>query len=605
MKPKKFLNALSFFFLDLIIFTVVYIIALLGQETVITFDSFLPILLIVLFGKAVVFYFSSIYKIIVQHFAIAEALRITVVSIFTNVVFIILLMQQIELSLLAILFIFVAELFLLISSRLARRLIKAYLTYSKADHKNDLRTLVIGAGAAGKLMIDELRTNKNLHAKTVLVVDDDASKQHRLFQNIPVEGPIANVSSLVKSYKIQQVVIAIGNISRKKLFEILNYLKNDQVMIKRLPLLEEIKDKGVDLKIQDVDIHELLGRDVIPLANDQIEAFIKDKVVLITGGGGSIGSELARQVFSYQPKLLILLDIYENTVYDIQQELVRRNQKLENKVDVQVLIGSTYDLTTMEAVFQSRKPNIVFHAAAYKHVPLMEDAPHEAVRSNILGTYNIAKLSTQYGIQKMVLVSTDKAVRPTNVMGATKYYAEAIIRHFSKMDGKTSFSAVRFGNVLGSNGSVIPLFKKQIANGGPITVTDKNITRYFMTIPEAVGLILQSGVYASGGEIFVLDMGQPIKIVDLAEKMIRQAGLTPYEDIHIAFTGLRPGEKLYEELLLDVNNNVKTANEKIFIERTVKLDFDLEKYNTIVKMAVDHDPKIVKALFSLILQPLQ
>jgi FlaA1/EpsC-like NDP-sugar epimerase len=259
----------------------------------------------------------------------------------------------------------------------------------------------------------------------------------------------------------------------------------------------------------------------------------------------------------------------------------------------------------MEAVFQSRKPNIVFHAAAYKHVPLMEDAPHEAVRSNILGTYNIAKLSTQYGIQKMVLVSTDKAVRPTNVMGATKYYAEAIIRHFSKMDGKTSFSAVRFGNVLGSNGSVIPLFRKQIANGGPITVTDKNITRYFMTIPEAVGLILQSGVYASGGEIFVLDMGQPIKIVDLAEKMIRQAGLTPYEDIHIAFTGLRPGEKLYEELLLDVNNNVKTANEKIFIERTVKLDFDLEKYNTIVKMAIDHDPKIVKALFSLILQPLQ
>jgi FlaA1/EpsC-like NDP-sugar epimerase len=605
MKPKKFLNALSFFFLDLLIFTIVYIIALLGQETVITFDTFLPILLIVLFGKAVIFYFSSIYKIIVQHFAIAEALRITVVSIFTNVVFIILLMQQIELSLLAILFIFVAELFLLISSRLARRLIKAYLTYRKADHTNDLRTLVIGAGAAGKLMIDELRTNKNLHAKTVLVVDDDTSKQHRLFQNIPVEGPIANVSSLVKSYKIQQVVIAIGNISRKKLFEILNYLKNDQVMIKRLPLLEEIKDKGVDLKIQDVDIHELLGRDVIPLANDQIEAFIKDKVVLITGGGGSIGSELARQVFSYQPKLLILLDIYENTVYDIQQELVRRNQKLENKVDVQVLIGSTYDLTTMEAVFQSRKPNIVFHAAAYKHVPLMEDAPHEAVRSNILGTYNIAKLSTQYGIQKMVLVSTDKAVRPTNVMGATKYYAEAIIRHFSKMDGKTSFSAVRFGNVLGSNGSVIPLFKKQIANGGPITVTDKNITRYFMTIPEAVGLILQSGVYASGGEIFVLDMGQPIKIVDLAEKMIRQAGLTPYEDIHIAFTGLRPGEKLYEELLLDVNNNVKTANEKIFIERTVKLDFDLEKYNTIVKMAVDHDPNIVKALFSLILQPLQ
>jgi FlaA1/EpsC-like NDP-sugar epimerase len=605
MKLKIILNTLSFLIVDFIIFMFVLLIVSTGQNDSIELIEILPIMLLSSLGKIVIFYFENIYKIIVRHFAIAEALKISLISVITNIFVVLFLWNHLHLNALVIMFIFIGELFFLISTRLTRRLLSTYFSNRKTDNQSDLRTLVIGAGAAGKLMIDELRTNKLLHSKPVVVVDDDQSKQHRLFQNLKVEGPISNVSSFVKAYNIQQVVIAIGNISRKKLFEILNYLKNDQVMIKRLPLLEEIKDKGVDLKIQDVDIHELLGRDVIPLANDQIEAFIKDKVVLITGGGGSIGSELARQVFSYQPKLLILLDIYENTVYDIQQELVRRNQKLENKVDVQVLIGSTYDLTTMEAVFQSRKPNIVFHAAAYKHVPLMEDAPHEAVRSNILGTYNIAKLSTQYGIQKMVLVSTDKAVRPTNVMGATKYYAEAIIRHFSKMDGKTSFSAVRFGNVLGSNGSVIPLFRKQIANGGPITVTDKNITRYFMTIPEAVGLILQSGVYASGGEIFVLDMGQPIKIVDLAEKMIRQAGLTPYEDIHIAFTGLRPGEKLYEELLLDVNNNVKTANEKIFIERTVKLDFDLEKYNTIVKMAVDHDPKIVKALFSLILQPLQ
>ena len=605
MKSKKFLNALSFFFLDLTIFASVYVIAWSGQETIVSFNVFLPLLFIVILGKLIIFYFASIYKIIVQHFAIAEALKITAISLFTNIVFITLISQQANLSMLGILFIFVGELFLLISTRLARRLLYAYLTYPKADHQHDLRTLVIGAGAAGKLMIDELRTNKNLHAKTVLVVDDDASKQNRLFQNIPVEGPISNVSSLVKSYQIQQVVIAIGNISRKKLFEILGYLKNDNVMIKRLPLLEEIKDKGIDIKIQDVDIHELLGRDVVPLANDEIERFIKDKVVLITGGGGSIGSELARQVFSYGPKRLVLLDIYENSVYDIQQELVRRNQKLDKKVNVQVIIGATYDLTSMDIVFKAKNPDIVFHAAAYKHVPLMEDAPHEAVRSNILGTYNVAKLSTQYGVQKMVLVSTDKAVRPTNVMGATKYYAEAIIRYFSKMNGKTSFSAVRFGNVLGSNGSVIPLFKKQIANGGPITVTDKNITRYFMTIPEAVGLILQSGVYASGGEIFVLDMGQPIKIVDLAEKMIRQAGLTPNEDIQIEFTGLRPGEKLYEELLIDIENNVKTANEKIFIERTVKLDFEFDKYNNIVAMATNHDPDIVKALFSLILQPLK
>jgi FlaA1/EpsC-like NDP-sugar epimerase len=580
----------------------VLLIVFTGQNDSVQLIAILPIMLLSSLGKIVIFYFENIYKIIVRHFAIAEALKISLISVITNIFVVLFLWNQLHLNALAIMFIFIGELFFLISTRLTRRLLSTYFSNRKTDHQSDLRTLVIGAGAAGKLIIDELRTNKRLHSKPIVVVDDDQSKQNRLFQNLKVEGPISNVSSFVKTYKIQQVVIAIGNIPRKKLFEILSYLKQDSVMIKRLPLIEEIHENGKDLKIQNVDIHELLGRDTIPLANDDIQSFIKDKVVLITGGGGSIGSELARQIFSYKPKQLILLDIYENTVYDIQQELVRLNQKLASPVKLHVIIGATYDFASMEHLFKTFQPELVFHAAAYKHVPLMEDSPQEAIRSNILGTYNIAKLSTVYQVKKMVLVSTDKAVRPTNVMGATKYYAEAIIRHFSG-SSKTSFSAVRFGNVLGSNGSVIPLFKKQISDGGPVTVTDKNITRYFMTIPEAVGLILQSGVYASGGEIFVLDMGQPIRIVDLAEKMIRQAGLVPYDDIQIQFTGLRPGEKLYEELLLDPQSNIKTENEKIFIERTVKLNFDLESFNRIVDMAKTTHPNIIQELFRLIHQP--
>ena len=603
MKLNKILNTLSFLIVDFIIFMFVLLIVSTGQNDSIKLIEILPIMLLSSLGKIVIFYFENIYKIIVRHFAIAEALKISLISVITNIFVVLFLWNHLHLNALAIMFIFIGELFFLISTRLTRRLITSYLSYRKSDHQRDLRTLVIGAGAAGKLMIDELRTNKLLNSKPVVVVDDDQSKQHRLFQNLKVEGPISNVSSFVKAYNIQQVVIAIGNIPRKKLFEILGYLKQDAVMIKRLPLIEEVNENGKDFKIQDVDIHELLGRDTIPLANDDIKTFIKDKVVLITGGGGSIGSELARQIFSYKPKQLILLDIYENTVYDVQQELVRINQKLTAPIPLYVAIGATYDLPSMDHVFKTFKPELVFHAAAYKHVPLMEDSPQEAIRSNILGTYNIAKLSTQYGVKKMVLVSTDKAVRPTNVMGATKYYAEAIIRYFSTSSSKTSFSAVRFGNVLGSNGSVIPLFKKQISDGGPVTVTDKEITRYFMTIPEAVGLILQSGVYASGGEIFVLDMGQPIRIVDLAEKMIRQAGLVPYEDIQIQFTGLRPGEKLYEELLLDPKTNIKTENEKIFIERTVKLNFDILAFDRIVEMAKTTHPDLVHELFRLIEQP--
>jgi FlaA1/EpsC-like NDP-sugar epimerase len=320
-------------------------------------------------------------------------------------------------------------------------------------------------------------------------------------------------------------------------------------------------------------------------------------VVLITGAGGSIGSELTRQIFRYQPKAMVLLDIYENGVYDVQQELVQLNKKLVKPIPIFVQIGATYNKVRMEQLFQTYQPNLVFHAAAYKHVPLMQDSPQEAIRTNVLGTYHIALLSQQYKAKKMVLVSTDKAVRSTNVMGATKYYAETIMRHFAKQKSQTSFAAVRFGNVLASNGSVVPLFKKQIEQGGPVTVTDKEITRFFMTIPEAVGLILQSGVYAKAGEIFVLDMGKPVKIIDLAEKMIRQSGYIPYEEIRIEFTGLRPGEKMYEELLLDPKTTVKTNNEKILIDRLDLIEFNELSFKELVSHAETNRVETKDVLF--------
>jgi FlaA1/EpsC-like NDP-sugar epimerase len=373
-------------------------------------------------------------------------------------------------------------------------------------------------------------------------------------------------------------------------------MEKEPVVIRRLPLMEELEKDGQHMKVKDVDVNELLGRDVIPLINDEIKAFIHDQVVLITGAGGSIGSELTRQIFGYAPKAMVLLDIYENGVYDVQQELVKLNKKLGKPIPIYVQIGATYNRERMEQIFKVYQPNLVFHAAAYKHVPLMQDSPQEAVRTNVLGTYNIAMLCQKYQAKKMVLVSTDKAVRSTNVMGASKYYAETIMRHFAKQQ-LTQYAAVRFGNVLASNGSVIPLFKKQIEAGGPVTVTDKEITRFFMTIPEAVGLILQSGVYAKDGEIFVLDMGKPVKIIDLAEKMIRQSGYIPYEEIRIEFTGLRPGEKMYEELLLDPNTTTKTKNEKIFIDRLDLIEFNEVSFKELVSLAESNRLETKDVLF--------
>ena len=448
--------------------------------------------------------------------------------------------------------------------RAVGRLFKLFKARKKLD--DSIRTLVIGGGDTAKIYIDETRQNSDNKNFVLSILDDDPYKIGKTFGKIPVEGPIKDVAKYIEKYQIREVVICMSRVDKERYHEILGYLNDQPVRIKRMPLLDEMNGPN-DKKVVDVNLAELLCRDSVNLENGEIKGLLYGKSVLITGAGGSIGSELTRQVFKTHPKTLILFDIYENGVYDIQQELVRKMRKKGIKdINLVTLIGSTYNEFRVEHIMKKYRPDYVYHAAAYKHVPLMEDSPAEAIRTNVVGTYNVAKFADKYGVKKMVLVSTDKAVRPTNVMGATKRFAETIIQYFSEKSKNTQYAAVRFGNVLGSNGSVVPLFRKQIEAGGPVTITHRDIIRYFMTIPEAVSLILQCSIYAEGGEIFILDMGEPIRIQTLAEKMIRQAGFAPYKDIQIIETGLRPGEKLYEELLLDRSRQKATDNEKIFIE---------------------------------------
>ena len=460
----------------------------------------------------------------------------------------------------------------IIVSRLIYEMVYARLR-DRALPRQKKRTMIIGAGYTASAILEELSRGSSIY-NPVCLVDDDPDKLGRIIGDVEVVGTTKEIPRLVRKYDVSTIIFAIPSIDPQTRQSILSLCMQTGCQLKVLPYMSEMIS-NVDLvgQARDINIGDLLGREQISFNDKGVKGYIQDKVCLITGGGGSIGSELVRQIAKYDPRRIIVLDVYENCAYEIQQEMKRN---YGDKVDLDVEIASVTDEGKMRDLFEEYHPQIVFHAAAHKHVPLMETNPEEAVKNNVFGTLNVVKLSYEFKVAKFIMISTDKAVNPTNVMGATKRCCEEIIETMHQLYGNsvTEFAAVRFGNVLGSNGSVIPLFKEQIKKGGPVTVTHPEIIRYFMTIPEAVSLVLQAGAYAHGGEIFVLDMGEPVKIVTLAENMIKMMGYTPYEDIQIKFTGLRPGEKLYEELLMKEEGLRKTDNNKIFIGRQVRIDTD-------------------------------
>lgn len=459
-------------------------------------------------------------------------------------------------------------------------------------------TMIVGAGAAGYMIVREMKNSKHLNCKIPCIIDDDSKKQGTYLQGIPIVGKKEDIPAMAKKYDIEEIVIAIPTLDEANRKNLLDICQRTACKIKILPGIYQMVNQKINLSmLRQVGIEDLLGRDPVQLNMDEIAGYIENKVIMVTGGGGSIGSEICRQVAAYQPKQLIIIDIYENNAYDIQMELKEKYPKL----NMVVLIASVRDRQRIDSIFQMYHPEIVYHAAAHKHVPLMEDSPHEAIKNNVLGTYNVAEAANRWHAKKMVLISTDKAVRPTNVMGASKRICEIVIQAFA-YNSDTDYAAVRFGNVLGSNGSVIPLFRKQIAAGGPVTVTHPDIIRYFMTIPEAVSLVLQCGVYAKAGQLFILDMGKPVKILDMARKMIRLSGSIPDKDIKIVFTGLRPGEKLYEELLIDEKNLVKTENKRIFVAKMEEIDAKaaLTDISRLVAKAYDESSDISDAIKKLV-----
>jgi len=455
------------------------------------------------------------------------------------------------------------------------------------------RVLIIGAGCAGEMVVKELEKNPQLNKKAVAIIDDDITRVGDKIFGIDIVGTRKSILKVVKLYNIDEIIFSIANISKKGKKEIIDICKNTNCKIKTIPGIYEIIDGKVDIKqVRDVEIEDLLGREPIEVDFSLMGSYIQDSTILVTGAGGSIGSELCRQIANIKPKKLIMLDNYENNLYSIQQELIR---KYGNSIKMIAVVASIREQKRMEKIFDKYRPEVVFHAAAHKHVPLMEASPGEAIKNNVFGTLNVAMVSSKYNVKRFLLISTDKAVNPTNVMGATKRAAEMIIQSLNE-ESRTEFVAVRFGNVLGSNGSVIPLFKRQIEEGGPVTVTHPNIIRYFMTIEEAVGLVIQAGGMAKGGEIFVLDMGEQVKILDLAKNLIRLSGFEPDVDIKIVFTGLRPGEKLYEELLMSEEGLLDTKHKKIFIGRPIDFDKNDLKKNLIElrDMVLEEDDELME-----------
>ncbi len=464
------------------------------------------------------------------------------------------------------LFVFLLVAFTFIS-RFSYRFFRG-LKQRQRNREKSINIMIIGAGEAANLIIKDIISSKYTHMAIRCIIDDDTNKRGKYIQGIKVIGGREKIREAADTYAIDEIFIAMPSVPKSVISSIIEICKNTNCKLRTLPGMYQLVNGEVNVsQLKDVEVEDLLGRDPIVVNLESIVGYVKDRCVLVTGGGGSIGSELCRQIAGHKPARLIIVDIYENNAYDIQQELKQKFPELE----LVVLIASVRNTNRMNAIFDKYRPDIVYHAAAHKHVPLMEDSPNEAVKNNVMGTWKTAQAAAFYGAKKFVLISTDKAVNPTNIMGASKRICEMIIQIFNK-HYDTEFVAVRFGNVLGSNGSVIPLFKRQIEMGGPVTVTHPDIIRYFMTIPEAVSLVLQAGAYAKGGEIFVLDMGAPVRILDLAKNLIRLSGYKVDEDIKIEFTGLRPGEKLYEELLMDEEGLQETENKLIHIGKPIEID---------------------------------
>lgn len=516
-----------------------------------------------------IFWLFRLYHSLWQYASIAEVYRIAGACIIVELVHF--LSNKIMGNMLPRSCYFNAAIYLIIAicaSRFMYRMIRTVLNKYR-NIKTSNNVMIIGAGEATNVIMREIQNSSYLaNSNIACIIDDDRRKVGKYIRGVKVIGTRDKIKEAAKLYDIDEIIFAIPSASNEVKRDILNICKETDCTLKILPGVYQMVDGEINVNsIRNVDVLDLLGRDPIEVDIESIMGYVKDKVIMVTGGGGSIGSELCRQLVSHKPKQLIIFDIYENNAYDIQQEL-KINYPDANVV---TLIGSIRNVSRLESVFAQYKPDIVYHAAAHKHVPLMEVSPDEAVKNNVVGTWNVARMADKYGVKKFVMISTDKAVNPTNVMGATKRICEMIVQTYNEIS-KTDFVAVRFGNVLGSNGSVIPLFKRQIEAGGPVTVTDPNIIRYFMTIPEAVSLVLQAGAYAKGGEIFILDMGEPVKIDDLAKNLIRLSGYTLGVNMEIKYTGLRPGEKLYEELLMKEEGLQETDNKLIHIGKPIEFD---------------------------------
>ncbi len=515
----------------------------------------------------------KIYFIIWQYAGLSSVIRLFITSIIYGIYCVVasIMVEKVNIE-----WAIINTGFLLVSMMGVRYLVRAFYGIKNYNKIKKLfgeqkRVMIVGAGSAGSMLIHEMNVSEKTKRYPVCVIDDDQNKIGRYVNGVKIVGDTTQIEFFAQKLNVEEIIIAMPSVEKTVIKRIVEECNKTKIPVKILPGIYQFTTGQVQVSdVKPVSISDLLGREQIKVNLSEIMGYIEGKTVLVTGGGGSIGSELCRQIAEHNPKELIILDIYENNAYDIQQELVRKLPNLK----LTVLIASVRDRKKIENVFSTYSPEIVFHAAAHKHVPLMETSPNEAVKNNVGGTLNVAEMSGKYGAERFILISTDKAVNPTNVMGATKRICEMIIQTMNSKY-KTEYVAVRFGNVLGSNGSVIPLFKKQIEEGGPITVTHKNIVRYFMTIPEAVSLVLQAGAYANGGEIFVLDMGEPVKIYDLAVNMIKLSGLEPFVDIDVKVTGLRPGEKLYEERLMDEEGLNKTQNKKISIGKPLEIDTEM------------------------------